>query len=144
MRVGGRPRRSVATWFRNRAETIHRARRASRARTHGPPAAEGGAHEATARARAVGRGCSGRVAGPRAAAADGTPDGLNPPVKNPKRVETMKTSLLATLVLCAAALPAQEDNISTSVVTTLTNIRNDPEAFRNVKVNFTAQFASLG
>lgn len=56
----------------------------------------------------------------------------------------MKTSLLATIVLCAAALPAQDADISTPVVTTLTNIRNDPDAFRNVQVTFTAQFGSLG
>ncbi len=56
----------------------------------------------------------------------------------------MKTSLLATLVLCAAGLPAQDSDIGNPVATTLTNIRNDPEAFRNVQVTFTAQFGSLG
>ncbi|MGE3171646.1 MAG: hypothetical protein AB7O97_03410 [Planctomycetota bacterium] len=56
----------------------------------------------------------------------------------------MKTSLLATIVLLAANLPAQDPEFGTPVSTTLTTIRKDPEAFRNVKVRFTAQFASLG
>ena len=58
----------------------------------------------------------------------------------------MKTSLLATLVLCAAALPAQETilQVGSPVVTTLTTLRHTPDAFRNVTVQFTVQFASLG
>src|SRR5262245_52170150 len=57
----------------------------------------------------------------------------------------MKTSLLATLLLCAAALPAQDqDDPNTSVVTTLTNVKADPDAYRNVKVTFNVQFVSLG
>lgn len=57
----------------------------------------------------------------------------------------MKTSLLATLVLCAV-LPAQETQtqVDTPVVTTLTNIRKTPDAYTNVTVQFTVQFASLG
>jgi hypothetical protein len=57
----------------------------------------------------------------------------------------MKTSLLATLVLCAV-LPAQETQTQadTPVVTTLTNIRKTPDAYTNVTVQFTVQFASLG
>lgn len=58
----------------------------------------------------------------------------------------MKTSLLATLVLCAAALPAQDTvtQKGSPVVTTLTALRQTPDAFRNVTVQFTVQFASLG
>jgi hypothetical protein len=56
----------------------------------------------------------------------------------------MKTSLLATLVLCAAGLPAQDPEFASPVTTTLTKVRQDPDAFRNVKVKFIAQFASLG
>lgn len=57
----------------------------------------------------------------------------------------MKTSLLATLVLCAA-VSAQETvtQADSPVVTTLTTIRKTPEAFTNVTVQFTVQFASLG
>ncbi len=57
----------------------------------------------------------------------------------------MKTSLLATLVLCAA-VSAQETVTQTDspVVTSLTTIRKMPEAFTNVTVQFTVQFASLG
>jgi tetratricopeptide (TPR) repeat protein len=57
----------------------------------------------------------------------------------------MKTSLLATLVLCAV-LPAQDHQTQadTPVVTTLTNIRKTPDAYTNVTVQFTVQFASLG
>ncbi len=56
----------------------------------------------------------------------------------------MKTSLLATFVLCAFGLRAQDTDFSNPVTTTLTIVRQDPEAFRNVQVTFTAQFASLG
>ena len=57
----------------------------------------------------------------------------------------MKTSLLATLILCAV-LPAQDTQTQadTPVVTTLTNIRKTPDAYTNVTVQFTVQFASLG
>lgn len=57
----------------------------------------------------------------------------------------MKTSLLATLVLCAAV--SAQDTVTQAdspVVTTLTTIRKTPEAFTNVTVQFTVQFASLG
>lgn len=56
----------------------------------------------------------------------------------------MKTSLLLTFVLGAALLPAQDREFGTPVVTTLDVVRNDPDAFRNVQVDFVVQFASLG
>ncbi len=55
----------------------------------------------------------------------------------------MKKTLIASFLLCAA-LPAQEQEFGTSVSTTLTAVRSDPDAFRNVKVEFTVQFAALG
>jgi len=55
----------------------------------------------------------------------------------------MKTSLLA-MVLCVAALPAQDTDFSNPVATTLTNIRLVPDAYRNVQVVFPVQFAALG
>ncbi len=57
----------------------------------------------------------------------------------------MKTTLFATLALCAV-LPAQGFDIETTdpVVTTLTQIRTSPDAYRNVPVQFVVQFASLG
>lgn len=56
----------------------------------------------------------------------------------------MRTSLLLPLLLCAAALPAQDREFGTPVQTTLTNVRAEPEAFRGVTVVFAVQFASLG
>lgn len=56
----------------------------------------------------------------------------------------MKTSLLATLALGAAVLPAQDREFGTPVPTTLSSVRAEPDAFRNVKIEFDAQFASLG
>jgi hypothetical protein len=56
----------------------------------------------------------------------------------------MKKSLIASFLLCAAMLPAQEQEFGSAVNTTLSAIRSDPDAFRNVRVEFTVQFASLG
>ena len=55
----------------------------------------------------------------------------------------MKTSLFAVLALCALS-PAQDPEFTTPVATTLTQIRSDADAFRNVQVTFVAQFAGLG
>jgi len=55
----------------------------------------------------------------------------------------MKMMPLASFAL-AASLTAQNPEFSTPVSTTLTAIRADANAFRNVKVTFVAQFASLG
>lgn len=56
----------------------------------------------------------------------------------------MRTALLVSFLLGVAALPAQDREFGTAVKTTLTQVRQDPEAFKNVKVTFTVQFASLG
>lgn len=56
----------------------------------------------------------------------------------------MKKSLLASFLLGAAVLPAQDLEFGTPIPTTLTAIRRDADAFRNVRVEFTVQFASLG
>lgn len=56
----------------------------------------------------------------------------------------MRTPLLLSFVLGAALLPAQEREFGKPVATTLTEMRAEPEAYRNVKVVFTIQFASLG
>ncbi len=56
----------------------------------------------------------------------------------------MRTALIVSFLLGAAALPAQDREFGTAVNTTLTQVRAEPEAFKNVKVVFTAQFASLG
>jgi hypothetical protein len=56
----------------------------------------------------------------------------------------MKNLLLASFLLGAAALPAQDLEFGTTITTTLTTVRRDPDAFRNVRVEFTVQFASLG
>lgn len=56
----------------------------------------------------------------------------------------MRTSLLLSLLLCAAALPAQDREFGASVQTTLTQVRAEPDAFRNVKIVFNVQYASLG
>ena len=55
----------------------------------------------------------------------------------------MKKSLIASFLLCAA-LPAQDQEFGSTVTTTLTAVRSDPDAFRNVRVEFVVQFASLG
>ena len=44
----------------------------------------------------------------------------------------------------AAALPGQGADFGAPVKTTIAAMRANPDAFRNVKVQFTAQFASLG
>jgi hypothetical protein len=55
----------------------------------------------------------------------------------------MKTSFVLPFLL-AAALPAQDREFGVPVTTTLSEIRAEPEAYKNVKVKFTVQFASLG
>lgn len=56
----------------------------------------------------------------------------------------MKKSLLASFLLGAAVLPAQDLEFGSPISTTLTAVRRDPDAYRNVRVEFTVQFASLG
>jgi hypothetical protein len=56
----------------------------------------------------------------------------------------MRTALFVSFVLGVAGLPAQDREFGISVPTTLSQIRSDPEAYKNVKVAFTVQFASLG
>lgn len=56
----------------------------------------------------------------------------------------MKKLLLASFALCAAQLPAQDRDFDATVETTLSKVRRDADAFRNVSVMFVAQFASLG
>lgn len=56
----------------------------------------------------------------------------------------MRTALLVSFLCGVAALPAQDREFGISVATTLTQVRKDPEAYKNVKLNFTIQFASLG
>jgi hypothetical protein len=56
----------------------------------------------------------------------------------------MRTSLLLSFVLCAAALPAQDHEFGQTVPTTLSEVRAEPEAFRGVRLEFTIQFGSLG
>lgn len=55
----------------------------------------------------------------------------------------MRSVLLVSFLL-GAALPAQDPDFGAPVATTLTKVRAEPEAFKNVKVTFTIQFASLG
>jgi hypothetical protein len=52
--------------------------------------------------------------------------------------------LFVSFLLGVASLPAQDREFGTAVNTTLTQVRVEPEAFKNVKVAFTVQFASLG
>jgi hypothetical protein len=54
----------------------------------------------------------------------------------------MKSKLLLSFLL-GFALPAQEQE-GTTVQTTLSQIRHEPEAFKNVQVELTVQFVSLG
>lgn len=56
----------------------------------------------------------------------------------------MRTALFVSFLLGVAALPAQDRDFGVAVPTTLTTVRSEPEAFKNVKVQFTLQFASLG
>lgn len=56
----------------------------------------------------------------------------------------MRTALFVSFLLGVAALPAQDREFGVAVPTTLTHVRAEPEAFKNVKVQFTLQFASLG
>jgi tetratricopeptide (TPR) repeat protein len=56
----------------------------------------------------------------------------------------MRNALIVPFVLGVAALPAQDREFGTAVATTLTQVRAEPEAYKNVKVTFTVQFASLG
>lgn len=56
----------------------------------------------------------------------------------------MRSALLASFLLGATALPAQQDEFGVPVPTTLTEVRQNPDAYKNVKIIFTVQFASLG
>ncbi|MBM4061867.1 MAG: hypothetical protein FJ265_12340 [Planctomycetes bacterium] len=56
----------------------------------------------------------------------------------------MRTALFVSFLLGVAALPAQDREFGVAVPTTLTEMRAEPEAFKNVLVQFTVQFASLG
>ncbi len=56
----------------------------------------------------------------------------------------MKIAMFVSFLLGVAALPAQDREFGNRVATTLTQIRQDPEAYKNVKLSFTVQFASLG
>ena len=56
----------------------------------------------------------------------------------------MKSALLLSCLLGVTALHAQDKEFGVPVRTTVEAMRANPEAFHNVKVVFTAQFASLG
>jgi hypothetical protein len=56
----------------------------------------------------------------------------------------MRTALLLTCLAGVAALPAQDNEFGAPVRTTIGAMRANPDAYQNVKVVFTAQFASLG
>ncbi len=56
----------------------------------------------------------------------------------------MRTALFVSFLLSTAALPAQDREFGTPVVTTLAQVRAEPEAYKNVKVTFKVQFTSLG
>ena len=55
----------------------------------------------------------------------------------------MKKSLLASFAL-GAVLPAQDLEFGSPIATTLSAVRRDADAYRNVRVEFTIVFASLG
>jgi hypothetical protein len=55
----------------------------------------------------------------------------------------MRTALFVSFLLGVAA-QAQDREFGVSVDTTLTQVRAEPDAFKNVKIKFTIQFASLG
>lgn len=56
----------------------------------------------------------------------------------------MRTALLLSCLTFVAALPSQDREFGKPVKTTIAAMRANADAFRNVKVQFTAQFASLG
>ena len=56
----------------------------------------------------------------------------------------MRTALLLSCLIGSHALSAQEIEFGKPVHTTIEALRANPDAYRNVKVQFTAQFASLG
>jgi hypothetical protein len=56
----------------------------------------------------------------------------------------MRSALLVSFFCAFAALPAQDREFGVAVDTTLSQVRQDPDAYHNVKVNFTVQFVSLG
>ena len=56
----------------------------------------------------------------------------------------MRSALFVSFLLGVAALPAQDREFGAAVATTLTAVRAEPDAYHNVKIEFTAQFASLG
>ncbi len=55
----------------------------------------------------------------------------------------MRSVLLVSFLL-GAALPAQDPDFGDPIATTLTQVRAEPDAFKNVKVTFPIQFASIG
>jgi len=56
----------------------------------------------------------------------------------------MRSALFVPFLLGVAALPAQGRDFGATVQTTLSQVRAEPQAFHNVKIGFTVQFASLG
>ena len=56
----------------------------------------------------------------------------------------MRTALLLSCLIGVTALPAQDNEFGKPVRTTVEAMRANPDAYRNVKVQFTVQFASLG
>lgn len=56
----------------------------------------------------------------------------------------MMKALSVSFLLGVAVLPAQDRDFGAAVDTTLTQVRQDPDAFKGVKVRFPIQFASLG
>jgi len=56
----------------------------------------------------------------------------------------MRSALLVSFLLGVSALPAQDNEFGVAVRTNLSAMRENPDAFRNVKVQFVVQFASLG
>lgn len=56
----------------------------------------------------------------------------------------MRTALFVSFLLGAASLPAQDREFGVAVRTNLGQVRENPDAYKNVKVCFTVQFASLG
>ena len=56
----------------------------------------------------------------------------------------MRTALLISCLIGVKALPAQGAEFGKPVQTTVEAMRANPDAYHNVKVQFTAQFASLG
>src|SRR6185369_14413694 len=105
----------------------------------------GPTHAAPARTGEVGRGCSGRTDGPGSAQVDGAAHGVTASSPSSRTIGTaMRTALFVSFLLGVAALPAQDREFGTAVPATLAQVRAEPEAYKNVKITFTVQFASLG